>query len=148
MAPSETRAIALRLERTFEAPRERVFAAWTEPEKLVAWFAPSTDYETLVTALDLRVGGAYRIEMRHKDGNVHTVAGTYREVAAPSRLVLSWAWEGSTLPGESLLTLEFHAEKQGTRLVLVHERFANEETRDEHTRGWGGCLDRLARALA
>ena len=69
----------LEIKRTFQAPREKVFQAWTDPEKMNRWFSPSDEYEVSAEC-DPRPGGNYRVQMTHKDGNVHTVVGEYREV--------------------------------------------------------------------
>jgi uncharacterized protein YndB with AHSA1/START domain len=77
--PSASPAPSLQLKRTFKAPRQRVFEAWAEPRQLMRWSAPSDDFE--VTAeTDLRVGGKYRIEMKHVSGNIHVAVGEYREI--------------------------------------------------------------------
>jgi uncharacterized protein YndB with AHSA1/START domain len=83
----------LKLRRTFQAPRERVFRAWTDPHELGRWFAPSEDYHAQVPVLELRVGGKYAIDVHHKDGNIHRVSGTYREITPPEKLVFTWRWE-------------------------------------------------------
>ena len=134
----------LRLERTFAAPRERVFRAWTDPAELARWFAPTDEHTTKVIALEARVGGTYRVEMHAPSGNVHTVTGTFREVRPPERLVFTWTWEGKDM-GETLVTLEFRDRGGSTDLVLTHELFPTQEARDEHSRGWDGCLRRLAK---
>ena len=67
----------LRVTRTFAAPREKVFRAWTDPQALKTWFAPSDKFATRIPELDLRVGGRYRIEMQLEDKN-NIVVGTYR----------------------------------------------------------------------
>ncbi len=147
MAPKTTSdAPTLRLERTFAAPRERVFRAWTDPAELSRWFAPTDEHTTKVIALDVRVGGRYRVEMHSPSGNVHIVVGTFREVRPPEKLVFTWAWEGKDM-GETLVTLEFRDRAGSTDLILTHELFPTQELRDEHSRGWNACLDRLAKAL-
>lgn len=138
---------ALRLERRFAAPRQRVFRAWTDAAELTGWFAPSDQHTTKVIALDVRVGGRYRIEMHPPSGNVHIVVGTFREVRPPEKLVFTWAWEGKDM-GETLVTLEFRDRGGSTDLVLTHELFPTQELRDEHTKGWDGCLSRLAKLVA
>ncbi len=135
----------LRLERTIAAPREAVFAAWTKAETIARWFAPTEDYTVVVTDLDLRPGGRWRLEMRHKGGAVHPVGGVYREIDAPSRLSFTWAWEDDTAPGESLVVVELAADGPRTRLTLTHTLFPNADVRDRHTQGWNGCLPRLER---
>src|SRR2546422_7814419 len=97
MAPApQTAPVTVRLQRTFQAPREKVFQAWTRPEDLKRWSAPG-DLTTPVAEVDLRVGGRYRIDMRAPDGTLHRVTGTYREVDPPNRLV--YTWQGETTPG-------------------------------------------------
>jgi uncharacterized protein YndB with AHSA1/START domain len=146
MATPEVRPdTTLRLERTIAAPREKVFAAWTQAETVVRWFAPGDAYTCFVHALEPRVGGAYRIEMRHSGGNQHFVGGVYREVTAPSRLVFTWAWEKSPERGETRVTVELHDEGGRTRLVLTHELFPTAEVRDSHNAGWTGGLDKMVK---
>lgn len=145
-APKTTAETTLRLTRTLEPSRERVFRAWTDPRELTRWFAPSDEYTTTVAALDLRVGGRYRIEMQHAKGNVHCVVGTYREVRPPERLVYTWTWEGKAM-GETLVTVKFHDRGGSTEVIVTHEIFPTAEERDQHTQGWSGCLDRLTTVL-
>lgn len=138
---------SLRITRAYAAPPEKVFRAWTDPEIMKQWFAPSDQFSTPEVTADARVGGRYRIVMRAPDGEYHRVGGVYREVDPPRKLVFTWAWE-STPERESLVTVEFNAAGAGTELVLTHERFADEVARDKHREGWGGCLERLPKALA
>ena len=137
----------LRLERTLAAPPQRVFRAWTDAAELSRWFAPTDEHKTKVVALDVRVGGRYRIEMHPPSGNVHIVVGTFREVRPPEKLVFTWAWEGKDM-GETLVTLEFRDREGSTDLILTHEFFPTQELRDEHNKGWDGCLSRLAKLVA
>ncbi len=146
MAKPETRPdTTLRLERTIAAPREKVFAAWTQAEALIRWFAPTDAYTCTVHALDARPGGAYRIEMLHSGGNRHFVSGTYLDVESPARLRFTWAWEKNPERGESVVTVELHDEVGRTRLVLTHDLFPSAEVRDGHLQGWTGGLDHLVR---
>lgn len=139
-------ATSLRLTRTFAARREKVFQAWIDPKALTQWFAPSDQFEIKIPQLDLKPGGRYRVEMKSPDGKLHTVIGVYREIRAPERLVFTWRWESE--PGQSedtLVTLELRGRGDSTELVLTHERFLSEGARDEHKKGWDGCLDRLTK---
>lgn len=137
----------LRLTRTFAAPREKVFGAWTHPEELKKWFHPP-GYETPSAEIDLRVGGKYRIGMRKlPDGEVFYLSGTYREVRPPERLVYTWKWEAEPELGDTVVTVEFHGRGGSTEIVLTHELFPTEKARQEHEHGWSGGLDNLARIL-
>src|SRR3954464_7200682 len=103
------------------ASRERVFDAWTDPELLRRWWAAGETWDTPLAEVDLRPGGRYRLSMHDPDsGNVHTVGGEYTEVTRPDRLVYTWAWEGESDSGESLVTVEFVAAGGGTEVVLTH----------------------------
>lgn len=142
MAATAPRTATLRLRRTFPAPPERVFRAWTDPEALKRWSGPGA-FTTPLAEVDLRVGGAFRIHMRAPDGTEHRVRGVYREVAPPARLVYTWQWETEVAP-ETLVTVEFHDRGGATEVVLTHERFPDEKTRTDHEQGWSACFEKLA----
>jgi uncharacterized protein YndB with AHSA1/START domain len=141
----QQRTARLQLRRTFQAPRERVWRAWTSAEELKRWHAPAP-LTTPDAQVDLRVGGKYLIAMRAPDGAEHRAIGVYREIDPPKKLVFTWTWEGGTL-GETLVTVEFFDRGPATELVLTHERFPNDEERDRHQDGWSKVLDKLPQAL-
>lgn len=133
------------LKRRLKASPEKVFAAWTDPEKIVHWFGPSHTLDGSVRAdMDVRVGGRYRIGFKTADGEKHEVGGTYQEVMPNQRLVFSWAWH-TTPERESLVTVTLKADGDGTLLTLHHERFFDQKARDGHERGWTGTMDKLER---
>jgi uncharacterized protein YndB with AHSA1/START domain len=139
----------LMMRRTFAAPRDRVFAAWTDPQIMRRWFGPG---EMRVDALDFQahVGAAYRLAMVSPDGESYVVRGTVRELRAPERLVMTWQWEGDDgdLEGaETLLSLDFHDRGNETELVLMQENFVDAASRDRHEEGWTAVLDKLSAAL-
>jgi uncharacterized protein YndB with AHSA1/START domain len=134
---------SLEVRRNIAAPPAAVYDAWTKPEILTRWFSPSTDHSVIVHQAESRVGGRYRIEMRHTSGKSHIAIGEYRELERPDRLSFTWQWEGSPM-AETLVTVEFRDNARGgTELVLVHTNFATEAERDGHNAGWAGCLARL-----
>jgi uncharacterized protein YndB with AHSA1/START domain len=137
----------LKVKRTFRATRERVFRAWTDPVELGRWFAPSEEYSTLVPVLELQVGGKYCVEMHHKNGNVHRVSGTYREIKPPEKIAFTWSWEHDPDVSQSLVTIEFRDLGPSTEMILTHENLPNTEQRDKHEHGWNGCIDQLANYL-
>jgi uncharacterized protein YndB with AHSA1/START domain len=137
----------LHLKRSFNAPRERVFEAWTNPDHLRKWHHPDEDYETSIVEVDLREGGAYRIGMRHIEKDIlHVACGEYREISSPERLVFTWSWEEREMD-PTLVTIRFHDKGDQTEVELLHERFADAETRDHHETGWTGCTGSLAAYL-
>jgi len=137
---------SLTLKRRIKAAPEKVYAAWTEPEKLMRWFGP--DEGKVVSAkTDVRVGGGFRIVFHTMDGEQHDVSGTYSEVVPNRKLAFSWAWR--TMPErESRLTLTFKPDDDATLFTLFHEQFADQAARDGHEQGWNGALDKLERQLA
>ena len=139
-------ATSLQLTRTYPHSCEKVFNAWTDPRALQAWFGPSDEFKVPHAEIDLRVGGSYRIVMSRPDGTELSVGGVYREVSPHRKLVFTWAWE-NTPEQESLVTVELHEKAQVTELVLTHERFVDEEARNNHLRGWTGGLERLGRLV-
>src|SRR4029077_6275044 len=78
----------LLLTRILNTPRERVWKAWTDPKQLALWWGPS-GFSNPVCEIDLRPGGAPRIDMRGADGIVYPMVGVYREIVAPERLVFT-----------------------------------------------------------
>ena len=139
--------ISLKITRTLHHSREKVFDAWVDPKALTRWFAPSDDYTVVVPTLEARVGGRYVVEMRRSDGHVSKAVGTYRALDRPSKLVFTWGWEHEPGAGETLVTVELIERGRTTELVLTHERFPTEESREQHNQGWTGCLNRLEAAL-
>lgn len=131
-----------RVTRTFAAEPERVFRAWTDEEALSRWFAPNLEMTVHVDELEPMEGGSYRIEMRHQNGNVYTLQGTFREVDPPDRLVLSASWEEMEM-AETELVVELEAADGGTELTLTHRGFTEADLAAEHETGWAGCLWRL-----
>jgi uncharacterized protein YndB with AHSA1/START domain len=135
----------VRLTRRFAAPPEAVFDAWTHPEVLQRWWAAEPTWTSPGCDVDLRVGGRYVLRMRTDAGDVLVVGGEYREIDRPRRLVYTWCWEGT---GQvSLVTVEFHADGDGTTVVLEHGGLATQQERERHAAGWRGTFDNLDRRV-
>lgn len=129
--------------RTIRASAERLFAAWTEPRHLLAWWGPRP-----VTCsgahVDLRVGGHYRIDNAMPDGSTLTIHGEFRVIERPTRLV--YTWRTSRDPEESsLVTVCFEARGTQTEVIVAHEQIPSQPARTGHERGWIGCLEGLER---
>jgi uncharacterized protein YndB with AHSA1/START domain len=118
---------AIHIERIFDGPRDRVYAAFTDPELISEWWGPR-DGTTVVDQMDVRPGGAWRYVVRGADGSETAFRGTYREVSAPERVVQTFEWEG--LPGHvSIETAEFEDLGDRTK-VTTTSLFHTPEERD------------------
>lgn len=135
----------LTIKRRFKAPPAKVYAAWSDPEKMKNWMGPG-DVQKVVAECDLRVGGRYHIKMIMTDDE-HDVSGVYREIVPNEKLVFTWAWK-STPERESLVTVTFKDDNGGTVMTLLHEQFFDEDARDRHNAGWTSIMDRLETFLA
>ena len=137
----------VRIERTFAAPAEDVFDAWTSAEVMRRWFHCEQDWETPEAEVDLRVGGAVRIVMRKPDGTEAGARGEYRLIERPHRLVMSWTFDIEP-SNEQLIELSFTESEGSATVLLVNTGISSEERRTSQDWGWRGCLDQLERALA
>jgi uncharacterized protein YndB with AHSA1/START domain len=143
----------LRLERTYPAPREAVFDAWTNPEVLRRWWAAGKGWNCPLAEVDLREGGHYRLGMQDPESDaVRTVAGVYTEVRRPDRLAYTWRWEQEagdiTGSQETLVEVDFVGDGDATTVVLTHSRFENDAVRDHHAQGWAAVLEKFGDVLA
>jgi uncharacterized protein YndB with AHSA1/START domain len=117
----------IRTERVFDAPRDRVWAVFTDPALIPEWWGPR-NVTTVVDRMDLRVGGGWRFVMRDADGGESGFRGTYREITPPERVVQTFEWEG--LPGHVLIeTAEFEDLGDRTK-VTTTSLFHTTEERD------------------
>jgi len=147
--------LSLVITRTFDAPRERVYKAWTDPKQIQLWMGTDMGTKIPSARADLRVGGKFRIQMQKPDGEFFTAVGEYREIKPPERLVFTWDWEkdgsepdfGEPEGNTTLMTLEFAARGKQTELTLKHEKFASRDSRDKHENGWNLCLNGLEKFL-
>ena len=140
-APQPASASAVRVERLLPAPIDEVYAAWTDPELMTQWLAP-TGYAEVEA--DVRVGGWFRVTMIDGDFRlVHT--GEYLLVEPPRRLSFTWR-SPYTGPDASQVDVILTARGSATLLVLLHDRLPD-ETRSSHESGWTTILERLTALL-
>jgi uncharacterized protein YndB with AHSA1/START domain len=137
----------LRMERTFNAPAQRVFDAWTSPEVLRRWWHAEYDWETSLAEVDLRIGGAVRVVMRDPEKDVeYGGGGQYLEIDPPRRLVFTWFWDGNDT--RQLIEVDFEESDGVTTVRFTHRDLWSEEAVRDHEGGWGRCFDNLERALS
>ena len=140
------------LTRVFDAPRELVFRAWTDPKHMARWWGPK-HFTSRVEQMDVRPGGAWRIVMCAPDGNEHPAQGVYREIVPPERLVFTndaVDKDGSVIiAGFTTVTFADHNGK--TKLTLETRGVAKVAYAANYLKGmemgWTQSLERLAESL-
>jgi len=147
--------------RVFDSPRDLVFKAWTEPERMMRWWGPKC-FTSPVCKIDLRPGGAYLNCMRSPEGKDYWSKGVYREIVKPERIVCtdSFADEkghpvspeyygmNPDWPAEMLIAVTFTEDTGKTTLTLQHSPINPGPDRDMCQQGWNESLDKLADYLA
>jgi uncharacterized protein YndB with AHSA1/START domain len=166
MATAEQRSAprdwtTLQVRRTFPAPRERVFEAWTDPDLLRQWLTGPRGNGTHAE-VDARVGGEFRVTVTSRLGQLLgklptpygdsvRMVGRYLEITPPERLVFTFGWEELPTvhmdPEATIVTVDFHERGDETELVLTHERQPTRRLRAWHSYGWRGSLRKLARVV-
>jgi uncharacterized protein YndB with AHSA1/START domain len=139
-----------RVERVFDAPRDRVFATLTDPALIPEWWGPRGT-TTIVEEMDPERGGRWCFLMRDADGGETRFRGTYREVTAPERIVQTFEWSG--MPGHvSVETATLEDLGEQTRVVSVSVFHLTEERDGMLESGMEGGMnetyDRLDEVLA
>lgn len=134
---------ALRLHHRFEAPREKVFAAWTNPEALKRWWCPP-GWVPLAIEVHLEEGGRYSFSMQRIGGTeVVTARGSFITVRIPSQLVYTWIWDGAfpDMP-VTYVTIDFREVDGATELHLRQDDLSLRVCA-KHLSGWLAAFRRL-----
>jgi uncharacterized protein YndB with AHSA1/START domain len=152
---------ALVITRTFEAPRERVWKAWTDPQQMMCWWGPE-HFSVPVCKIDLRPGGKYLFCMRSPEGRDYWSTGVYSEIIPFERLVCSDSFadeQGNVVPAtyygmeadfplELLVTVTFKENEKGqTVLTLRHAGLPAGQHGESTKASWNESFDKLARCL-
>jgi uncharacterized protein YndB with AHSA1/START domain len=155
--PQNRLDFTLQIRRTFTAPREKVFAAWTDPAQLEKWMCRDVAAHTVIHhQQDIRTGGRYLMEIRNAaKGEVYWGQGVYLEVTPPEKLRFTWCWTKDRPDGENMhpgaeeteVVVEFLARGAATELVLTQAGFPNQQLRKDHDGGWNGCLNILEQVV-
>ena len=134
--------------RVFNAPRGMVFKAWTDPNQVAEWWGPHR-FTNRVRQWDAKDGGAIDIDMIGPDGSVYPMAGTFKEVESPSRLVFfSGALDAAGKPIFEVQTTITLVESGGRTVLTVHARVVKQGPDAEQylkgmEAGWNQSLERL-----
>jgi uncharacterized protein YndB with AHSA1/START domain len=146
---ADAEKLSVEIKRFIKAPRERVYAAWTDPAQLKKWFGPE-NVKTRDLIADVRVGGQFRWDCTDPEGKDVTISGEYRELQPGRKIVFTWRleededWKNLS----SLVTVEFFDREGGTELRLTHENLPTEPSRDDHEQGWKSVVDKLEKFLS
>jgi uncharacterized protein YndB with AHSA1/START domain len=137
----------VRLQRTYQAPAQRVFDAWTSEEVMRRWWHAERAWETPEAEVDLRVGGTVRVVMRNPEtGAEYGGGGRYTEIEPPRRLAFTWLWDGNAT--RTLIEIDFEETDGVTTVRFSHSGLWDEEAVRSHEDGWRRCFENLERVLA
>jgi len=152
----------LTITRIFDAQRDRVWKAWTDPEIFMKWWGPKY-FSCPLANLDLRIGGKYLVAMRGPDGKDFYSTGTYREIVPLEKIAVtdSFADEkgnavpasfygmGETFPREMKVTITFEDHDGKTKMTLNYPTTEGIDTTmlDNMKQGWNQSFDKLAESL-
>lgn len=151
---------AVEITRIFDAPRELVWRAWTDPQHLMRWWGPA-HFTAPACTIDLRVGGKYHFCMQAPDGQRFWSTGVYQELAAPVRMVFtdsfadevgnvvpgSYYGMGDDIPLEMRVTVTFEDVGGKTKMTVRHEGLPVGEMSEMTVQGWNESFDKLAESL-
>jgi len=152
--PAATALHELTLVRIFDAPPEKVYRAWTEPDLLKQWFTPRP-WTVASVEMDLRPGGSSLVVMRDPDGNEYPNRGVYLDVVPNERIVFTDAFTEAWVPSEkafmtAIITFENEGGKTKYTARALHWNEADRKAHEEmgFHEGWGKAADQLAELVA
>ena len=143
---TEDVAKVVRIERSFDAPAEDVFDAWTSEEVIRRWFKPGRGWREASAEVDLKVGGTIRVVMRSPDGDAVGAGGEYTLIERPHRLAFTWTFDDDP-SNPQMIELEFSEEGGVTTVLFVNSDISERQRRDAQYDGWQACFDNMERVL-
>jgi uncharacterized protein YndB with AHSA1/START domain len=143
---AEEAARVVRIERTFDAPAEDVFDAWTSEEVIRRWFIPAAGWQEPSAEVELRVGGKIRVVMRDPDGEPVEAGGEYTRIERPHRLAFTWTFDDDP-SNQQMIELEFTEREGVTTVLFVNSDISEKQRRDAQYDGWSTCFDNLKLVL-
>jgi len=139
--------IELRVSRTVQAPRTRVWEALVDPEQIPRWWGPE-GFTMPAVEVDARRGGGYRFTMQPPEGDAFLIEGEFLVVEPPERLSYTFRYDPPDPDDqETIATLTLTDENGATRIELVQGPFRTEARRELHDAGWTDTLDKLVSSL-
>ena len=141
---SSTSESSLNISYIINSLLDKVYAAWTEKNKLIPWMGGG-NVTVKNVEIDFRVDGKFEIEMESPDG-IFIAYGEYR-IIEPEKLVFSWGWK-ETMVDETLMTVKLEPTEEGTLIKLFHEQLPSEYAVTHHMEGWVSSLEKLEKFLS
>jgi uncharacterized protein YndB with AHSA1/START domain len=144
-----TPLLSFDLDRTYPAPPERVWDAWTRADLLERWVCPDPAWRVSTCAVDPREGGGYRLRFGPRPaGDAYSETATFAVFEPVERLVLDVLTAGEDMAETSRCTVRLVPADGGTRLELTVEGLSGAETAEHMRTGWQWCLEGIAEQLA
>ncbi len=145
---NKTAETTIVLRRTYNASRERVFRAFTDPEDIKRWYAPVDGWTVSVAEIDLRVGGTYHFEFGPPGEKQVVEIGRYVEIVDGEKLVTTLDLEGRIAEEHTTVVIEFLDRGGSTEVVITEEGYSSKDVRDMHEGGWKTMLGKLESVVA
>jgi uncharacterized protein YndB with AHSA1/START domain len=138
--------LKVEISQVFDAPVEKIFRAWVDPEQMKQWYSPE-GMSTSEAVSEMKKEGHYSVTMEMANNQQFKVSGQYLEYVEPEKLVFSW--DGASVEGKlSQVTVLFKSLGENkTEVTLIHTGFASEESKARHQDGWVGTFSMLSKYL-
>jgi uncharacterized protein YndB with AHSA1/START domain len=142
--------VTLVISKTFNASPEEVFRMWTDPIEVAKWYGPE-GFTNEIHSFDLREGGEYSLTMKGPDGNGHLLKGTFTTIDAPKKLVFTWQWASGDMAASdgapTVVTVDIKPMGDTTEMTMTHAGFVDEQTKENHNKGWSSSFVKLEKLL-
>jgi len=143
---NDTEPQAVRIDWIFDAPPEKIWAAWTDPGLVRQWFGSDPNGQVLAACLDVKPGGRFEVTFANADGTQYTAMGVYRRVEPFRLLQFSWQWKNE--PGvETAIGVALFPDGTGTRMEFEHAGLLHLSTHN-YASGWRSTFEKMQKAIS
>ncbi|MBL4800958.1 MAG: SRPBCC domain-containing protein [Emcibacter sp.] len=137
------------IKRLINAPRTKIFAAFSTAQALTKWYTPSTNISVEVLAFKFKVGEQYRFQYTMTNGSQPVLGGVYEIISPQKEIAFTWVWEAPDVHADipTRVNIKFLEQNGSTELILTHEQLPSTEAGKRHADGWENTLDQLEREV-